>query len=96
MVRGRVRPWALASGLTGIAGNLALVLFYALATPWEPGGRLEWPGPLNDVLVLAQFVLLAVVLGKLIPGVENIAGFGRRVVVGMLAGVGVLAAVHRR
>ncbi len=62
---GPVRTWALVSGVTGIAGNLALVLFYAVATPWQPGEAYAWLGPLNDVLVLAQFAALAVVLAGL-------------------------------
>ena len=48
-------------------GNVALVLFYVLATPWEPDGRLGWLGPVNDVLVLAQFVLPAVLVWFAFP-----------------------------
>lgn len=65
MLPGYVRPWALASGLAGIAANLVLVLFYVLATPWRAGSSLSWLGPANDLLVLVQFGALAPVLEAL-------------------------------
>ncbi len=62
---GRVGParWALLSSVAGIVGNLLLVGFYVLATPWRPDPRpseWDWLGPANDVAVVVQ-------LGALLP-----------------------------
>ncbi|NUR93375.1 MAG: hypothetical protein HOY71_55655, partial [Nonomuraea sp.] len=60
-----IRNWALVSGLTGIAANLLLVLFYVTARPWEPGADGNWLGTVNDYLVAVQFATLAPVAAGL-------------------------------
>ena len=65
------RREALVSGWTGLAANLLLVLFFALAAPFaeEPNG-LGWLGTANDWLMVPQFVALvpvAVAVGRRLP-----------------------------
>jgi hypothetical protein len=47
------------SGIAGLAGNVLLILFFALARPWTAAATAyEWLGPANDVLVVVQFAAL--------------------------------------
>jgi hypothetical protein len=53
---------ALASGAAGLVANLLLVLFFALARPFqESATAFSWLGPVNDVAVILQFAALAAV-----------------------------------
>jgi hypothetical protein len=51
--------WAITSGITGLAANLLLVLFYLLAQPF--GGMRQnftWLGSANDWVIVVQFLAL--------------------------------------
>ncbi|HWJ52390.1 MAG TPA: hypothetical protein VNT24_03310 [Propionibacteriaceae bacterium] len=51
--------WAMTSGITGLAANLLLVLFFLLAQPFgevRPG--FMWLGTANDWLIVVQFLTL--------------------------------------
>jgi hypothetical protein len=51
--------WAALSGFAGLAGNLFLILFFALSLPWAAGGTgYGWLGPANDALVVVQFAAM--------------------------------------
>jgi len=67
----RARTAALLSGATGIAANVLLALFFALAEPFSgsPNGA-SWLGTANDWFMVPQFVALipvAVALGGRLP-----------------------------
>jgi hypothetical protein len=86
-----VRGCALVSGWSGLAANVLLVLFFALAEPFSgaPNGA-SWLGPANDWLMVPQFAALipvAVAIGRRLPptrwvriltvaGVAAMAGIG--------------------
>lgn len=47
---------AVATGTLGVLANVLLVLFFALAQPWTGrGSDWDWLGPVNDVVIVAQF-----------------------------------------
>ena len=51
--------WAMASGITGLAANLLLVLFFLLAQPFGEGrAGFMWLGTANDWLIVVQFSTL--------------------------------------
>lgn len=61
------------AGATGIAANAALIGYFVLAAPWEPGhnGRWEWLGPANDIVGSVSMVALIPVIAYLrhrVPG----------------------------
>ena len=59
------------AGATGIAANAALVGYFVLAAPWEPGhsGRWEWLGPANDIVGSVSMAALIPVIAYLrVPG----------------------------
>ncbi|MET7401766.1 hypothetical protein ABZS66_50625 [Dactylosporangium sp. NPDC005572] len=59
-----MRWWALASGVLGLAADLLLVAFYAVAQPWTDAPHETSLGAVNDYLVIFQFAaLLPVVVG---------------------------------
>src|SRR4051812_3306402 len=59
------------SGATGIAANVLLALFFALAEPFsDSSNAASWLGPVNDWLMVPQFAALipvAVALGRRLP-----------------------------
>src|SRR4051794_41957073 len=67
----RGRTAALVSGATGIAANVLLVLFFALAEPFSGSPNAAgWLGTANDWLMVPQFAALvpvAVALGRRLP-----------------------------
>jgi hypothetical protein len=67
----RGRTAALISGVTGIAANVLLALFFALAEPFSGStNAASWLGPVNDWLMLPQFAALvpvALALGRRLP-----------------------------
>ena len=67
----RARRAALVSGATGIAANVLLVLFFALAEPFSGSPNAAgWLGTANDWLMVPQFAALlpvAVALGRRLP-----------------------------
>src|SRR4051794_41949355 len=86
----RARVAALISGATGIAANVLLALFFALAEPFadSPNGA-AWLGPANDWLMVPQFLALvpvATAIGRRLPAT-------RWVRVLTLAGVAAMAGI---
>ncbi|NUT33329.1 MAG: hypothetical protein HOV79_09660 [Hamadaea sp.] len=57
-----VRAAALTSGVVGFVADVFLVLYYAVAKPWQENPAESWFGTANDVLIIVQFGLLAVVV----------------------------------
>lgn len=57
-----VRAAALASGVIGVVADAFLILYYAVAKPWTETPAESWFGAANDVLIIAQFGLLGVVV----------------------------------
>ena len=79
---------ALASGITGIAANALLVLFFALARPWETGGsaRWDWLGPANDIVgavSMAAFIPAVVYLTQLLRDDRLLVVLGGVSILGM-------------
>jgi hypothetical protein len=68
--------WAMTSGITGLAANVLLVLFFLLAQPFgevRPG--FMWLGTANDWVVVVQFLTLipvALALGRLLPATRAV------------------------
>ena len=66
-----VRRAALVSGATGIAANVLLALFFALADPFSGSpNAASWLGPADDWLMVPQFAALipvALALGRRLP-----------------------------
>jgi len=61
----RIAGWsAIVAGGAGIVANGALLSYYALARPWEPGhaGPWEWLGPANDIIGSVSMVALVPVI----------------------------------
>jgi hypothetical protein len=58
---------AVVSGITGIAANLLLILYFALAKPWNSGhdGPWEWMGPANDIVGAVSIAALIPVVAHL-------------------------------
>jgi hypothetical protein len=71
LFRRGVGGYALISGITGIAANLSLAGFFALARPWgDPSSRWAWLGPANDItgaISMATLIPVVVYLGRRIP-----------------------------
>jgi hypothetical protein len=67
----RARTSALVSGATGVAANVLLALFFALAEPFSGSpNAANWLGTANDRLMVPQFAALipvAVALGRRLP-----------------------------
>ena len=79
---------AIASGITGIAANGLLVLFFALARPWETGGsaRWDWLGPANDIVgavSMAAFIPAVVYLTQLLRDDRLLVVLGGMSILGM-------------
>jgi hypothetical protein len=72
----RARAAALVSGATGIAANVFLVLFYALAAPFDGNGTgAGWLGSVSDWLEVPQFLALVPVvtaLGRRLPRTSSL------------------------
>ena len=86
--RARVAAWV--SGATGIAANVLLALFFALAEPFSdaPNGA-AWLGSANDWLMVPQFLALipvATAIGRRLPATR----WARALTV---AGVAAMAAI---
>jgi hypothetical protein len=78
------RSWALVAGASGIAANLTLVLFFALAQPWRwPDSPLRWLGPANDALVVVQFLTLVPVALAVRARLGRLAGLTAAAVTAM-------------
>jgi hypothetical protein len=75
---------AVVAGVAGVIANGCLVLYYALARPWEAGhaGPWEWLGPANDIVgsvSMAALIPVIVYVGRKVPadrllGVLCVAG----------------------
>jgi hypothetical protein len=92
--------WALTSGISGLAANVLLVLFFLLAQPFGASGPLAggagqdfmWLGTANDVVIIVQFLtFIPVALGlrRWLPPTRSIrvataAAVGAMVVVAAL------------
>jgi hypothetical protein len=50
------RTAALLTGVTGVVGNVFLLLFFALARPFDIHTGYSWLGPANDAVTVAQFI----------------------------------------
>jgi len=78
---------AMVAGVTGIAASAFVVLYYALAQPWEPGhdGPWEWLGPASDIVgsvSMAALIPVIVYLRRRVPADR---------LLGVLSVLGVLA-----
>jgi hypothetical protein len=71
-----VRWAALISGTTGIAANVLLVLFFALAEPFSGSANgAAWLGAANDWLMVPQFLALlpvAAAIGRRLPATGSV------------------------
>ncbi len=79
---------AILAGTAGLAANAFLILYFALARPWQPGhdGPWEWLGPANDItgsLSMAALIPVIVHIRRRVPGDR---------LLGLLSVGGVLAA----
>jgi hypothetical protein len=69
-VRAGERTAALVTAGTGLAANAALVLFFALARPYDVHTPYSWLGPTNDALLvahLAAFAPVAIAVRRRLP-----------------------------
>jgi hypothetical protein len=68
--------WAMTSGITGLAANLLLVLFYLLARPFgEVRQDFMWLGTANDWVIVVQFLTLipvALALRRWLPATRAV------------------------
>jgi hypothetical protein len=82
-------PWAATlSGVAAIVGMISLSLFFAVELPQSPAFPI-W-GPISDIALLAQMLLLVMVALALYPSAQTTAPLGARAstalgVAGMLA-----------
>jgi hypothetical protein len=89
-------PWALTSGIAGLAANVLLVLFFLLAQPFgvngplaEAGQDFMWLGTANDLVIVVQFLTfipVALALRGWLPPTQSMR-------VATAAAVGAMAAV---
>lgn len=87
--------WALVSGGAGLAAGLTLILFFAVAEPFEDGPNAwRWLGPANDLtgaLQSAALVPVALALRRLMPESKVVRGWttvgGTAMVLGSALGV---------
>ena len=84
--------WALVSGAAGLIAGLTLILFFALAAPFddEPS-RWDWLGPANDLtgaLQSAALVPVALALRRLMPEPRVVRGWTTVGVTAMVIGSG--------
>jgi hypothetical protein len=87
---GTAAAWAVATGTLGLLANLVLVLFFALARPWStaPDGGLSWLGPVNDVIIVAQyaaFLPVPLALRKWLPDTRGVRAATVAALLAMLA-----------
>jgi hypothetical protein len=87
---GTAAAWAVATGTLGLLANLVLVLFFALATPWStaPDGGWSWLGPVNDVIIVAQyaaFLPVPLALRKWLPDTRGVRAATVAALLAMLA-----------
>ena len=64
------RTAAILNGVAGVVGNVFLLLFFALARPFDIHTGYSWLGPANDAVTVAQFaafVPVAVALRARLP-----------------------------
>jgi hypothetical protein len=87
-VGARTAAWT--SGLIGIVANVLLVLFFALARPYDVLSTWSWLGPANDTLIVAQLALLVPVVLALADRLPATRALRASTVVAVLA---LLAAV---
>jgi hypothetical protein len=88
--------WALTSGITGLAANVLLVLFFLLAQPFgvngplaEAGQDFMWLGTANDVVLIVQFLTfipVALALRRWLPSTQSMR-------IATVAAVGAMLAV---
>jgi hypothetical protein len=74
--------WALTSGITGLAANVLLVLFFLLAQPFGVNGPLAdagqdfmWLGTANDLVIVVQFLTfipVALALRRWLPLTQSV------------------------
>jgi hypothetical protein len=84
----RTAAWT--SGLVGIVANLLLVLFFALARPYDVHSTWSWLGPANDTLIVAQLATLVpvvVALADRVPATRALRWSTAGAVLALLAGV---------
>ena len=71
--------WALVSGAAGLIAGLTLILFFALAAPFDDApSRWDWLGPANDLtgaLQSAALVPVALALLRLMPEPGGVRGW---------------------
>jgi hypothetical protein len=85
------RWWALLSGVTGLAANVLLVLFYVAAKPWRASPvSNEWFGTASDWLTAVQYAALVPVVRWLGQRMAGDVRARRWTVVGLAAAVGVV------
>jgi hypothetical protein len=72
----RPQVWALTSGITGLAANVLLVLFYLLARPLgEVRSGFMWLGTANDWVIVVQFLTfipVALTLPRWLPATRAV------------------------
>lgn len=75
----RAAQWALVSGAAGLVAGLTLILFFAVAAPFDGApSRWDWLGPANDLtgaLQSAALVPVALALLRLMPGPRVVRGW---------------------
>ena len=85
--------WAMISGVTGLAANLLLVLFYLLAQPFGAVQQdFMWLGTANDWVIVVQFLTLipvALALQRWLPATRAV-GLATSAAVAAMVGTAVL------
>ena len=82
---------AVISGVSGIAANLLLAGFFAMARPWvDSSSSWAWLGPANDVtgaISMATMIPVVAYLGRLIPSTRRlrVLAWGSMLAMGALA-----------
>ena len=91
LFRRRAAICALISGVSGIAANLLLAGFFAVARPWvHSSSPWAWLGPANDVtgaISMATMIPVVAYVGRLIPSTRRlrVLAWGSMLAMGALA-----------